>query len=500
MNGLAGLASGFAVALTPLHLACALVGAALGTAVGVLPGIGPAMTVALLLPATYALEPTAGLILLAGIYYGAMYGGSTTSILFNVPGESATIVTAIEGHRMTRHGRAGTALATAALGSFFARTVGTVLIAVTGPPLGTAALSLGPAEQLAIIVLAFAMVTTVLGDRVAPGLASLCLGLLIGSVGIDVQPGEARLTFGVPQLLDGVDVIVVAVAFFAVGESLHLVWTGEASVEAAGRTSSLRMTGAEWRRSLPAWLRGTLIGFPLGAIPAGGAELPTLLSYGLERRLSRHPQDWAADGKGAIEGVAGPEAANNASAAGTLVPLLALGVPTTATAAVLLAALQQYGLQPGPLLFRNAPALVYGLLASLLIGNAMLLVLNLPLATVWARLAAIRPAWLHAGILVLATVGTWTLHRSTADLVILSTLGVLAFAWRLLGCPTVPVVIGAILGPLAEQHLQRALTVADGDMLRVIGRPATAGLLIVALLVAVAAPLLRRRQRAPTGV
>ena len=493
MNALAGLASGFAIALTPLHLLCALAGAALGTAVGVLPGIGPAMTVALLLPVTWSLEPTAGIILLAGIYYGAMYGGSTTSILFNVPGESATIVTAIEGHKLTRRGRAGAALATAAIGSFVAGTIGTLLLALVGPALARGAVALGPAEQFALVVLAFAMVTTVLDERPVAGIASLCLGLLIGAVGIDAQTGAARLTFGIPVLLDGIDIIVVAVAFFAVGESLYLAWTGEVAPAPAGLAGALRMTADDWRRSVPAWLRGTALGFPLGAIPAGGAELPTLLSYGLERRLSRDPAAWTPAGEGAIEGVAGPEAANNASAAGTLVPLLALGVPTTATAAVLLAALQQYGLQPGPLLFRNAPDLVWGLLASLLIGNAMLLVLNLPLVGLWARLASIRPAYLHGGILVLATVGTWTIHRSAADLAVLTVLGTIAFLWRRLDCPTVPVVIGAILGPLGEQHLQRALVVANGDPLAVVRRPIAAGLLATAVLVAMVAYLARRR-------
>ena len=493
------LLDGLVVAFQPIHLLWALAGAALGTAVGVLPGVGPAMTVALLLPATFGLEPTSGMILLAGIYYGAMYGGATTSILFSVPGESATSVTAIEGHAMTRHGRAGTALATAAIGSFVAGTIGTLLIATIGPGLAQVALRMGPAEQFALIVLAFAMVTTVLGDRPWLGLASLCLGLLVGAVGIDVQTGEARLTLGVPQLLDGIDIIVVAVAFFAVSESLYLAWTGDVAPVALGPSGRIGLTRAEWRRSWPAWLRGTALGFPLGAIPAGGAELPTLLSFALEKRLAKEPADWTPVGPGAIEGVAGPEAANNASAAGTLVPMLALGIPTTATAAVLLVALQQYGLQPGPLLFRNAGDLVWALLASLLVGNAMLLVLNLPLAHWWARLAAIRPAYLHAGILVLATVGTWTLHRSIVDLAVLATLGVVGFAWRVLGCPAVPVVIGAMLGPLAEQHLQRALVVANGDWRAVVWRPGAASLLGVAALVAVGALVARRGARRPVA-
>ncbi len=478
-----GLLEGLAVALAPLNLLWALAGAALGTAVGVLPGIGPAMTVALLLPVTFSLTPASGMILLAGIYYGAMYGGSTTSILFNVPGESATIVTAIEGHKMTRRGRAGAALATAAIGSCVAGILGTLLIAVAGPGLATLALGMGPAEQFALIMLAFAMVSTVLGDRSVAGVASLSLGLLLGAIGIDSQTGDARLTLGIPQLLDGLDIVVIAVAFFAVGESIHLAATGVTTPAEEGTPSRTALTPGEWRRSIPAWLRGAAIGFPLGAVPAGGAELPTLLSYGLERRLTRHPGDWSADGDGAIEGVAGPEAANNASAAGTLVPLLALGIPTTATAAMLLAALQQYGLQPGPLLFRQEGALVWALLASLLVGNLMLLVLNLPLARMWARLAGIRPAMLHAGILVLATVGTWSLHRSAVDLAVLAVLGAIAFTWRMLGFPAVPVVIGAMLGPLAEQHLQRARIVANGSWPAILSRPATATILAVALVV-----------------
>ena len=486
---LRALGEGFAVALTPLHLWFALLGAVLGTAVGVLPGIGPAMTVALLLPVTFGIEPAGALILLAGIYYGAMYGGSTTSILFNVPGESATIVTAIEGNRMARRGRGGAALATAAIGSFVAGTIGTLLIVLLGPAIAALAVRFGPAEQFALIVIAFTVVTNVLGEDRVRGLASLCVGLLLGLVGIDQQTGAARLTFGVPQLLDGIDVVVIAAAFFAVGETLFLAWEGGGRATPVAERGTLRLTREDWRRSWPAWLRGTAIGFPMGAVPAGGAELPTLLSYGVERRLTRHPEEF---GHGAIEGVAGPEAANNASAAGTLVPLLALGVPTTATAAVLLAAFQQYGLQPGPLLFEREPQLVWGLLASLLIGNAMLLLLNLPLVGVWARLAAVPPAWLQGGILVLATVGTYSLHRSPVDLAVLFALGALAFAMRRLDFPVVPVVIGALLGPLAEQHLVRALAIAEGRWWLLLTRPAVAVMLAIAAAVVVVGALRTR--------
>ena len=469
MNGtLHDLAAGFAVALTPLHLGFALLGALLGTAVGVLPGIGPAMTVALLLPATFGVEPLGGLILLAGIYYGAMYGGSTTSILFNVPGESATIVTAIEGHQMARAGRGGVALATSAIGSFVAGIIGTLLIALLGPRMARLALAFGPAEQFALILLAFTVVTSVLGEDRLRGIASLCVGLLLGLVGIDAQTGTARLTFGVPQLLHGLDVVLIAAAFFAVGETLFLAWQEDDAPVAVAKRGPLRMSRADWRRSWPAWLRGTAIGFPMGALPAGGAELPTLISFGIERRLTRYPEEF---GHGAIEGVAGPEAANNASSAGTLVPLLALGIPTTATAAVLLAAFQQYGLQPGPLLFQREAQLVWGLLASLLIGNATLLVLNLPLVGLWARLATVRPALLHGGILVLATVRTYALHRSPVDLLVLFALGGLAFVMRIHAFPVVPVVIGALLGPLAEQHLIRALAIAEGRWMLLVARP-----------------------------
>lgn len=293
MNGtLPDLAAGFAVALTPLHLGFALLGALLGTAVGVLPGIGPAMTVALLLPATFGVEPTGGLILLAGIYYGAMYGGSTTSILFNVPGESATIVTAIEGHQMARAGRGGVALAMSAIGSFVAGIIGTLLIALLGPQMARLALAFGPAEQFALILLAFTVITSVLGEDRLRGIASLCVGLLLGLVGIDAQTGAARLTFAVPQLLDGLDVVLIAAAFFAVGETLFLAWQGDDAKVAVAKRGPLRMSRADWRRSWPAWLRGTAIGFPMGALPAGGAELPTLISFGIERRLTRYPEEF----------------------------------------------------------------------------------------------------------------------------------------------------------------------------------------------------------------
>jgi putative tricarboxylic transport membrane protein len=476
------LLQGFAVALSPANLGWGAAGVVLGTAVGVLPGIGPALTVALLLPVTYGLDPTAALIMFAGIYYGAMYGGSTTSILLNTPGESATIVTAIDGHQMARSGRAGAALATAAIGSFVAGTLATLALSLAAPLMVRLALAFGSAEYFSLMVLAFVTVTTVLGGSHLPGWVSLMIGLTLGFVGIDGLSGEARLTFGVPYLLDGIDPVIVAIGLFAVGETLWVVGRGPERDELLPVNGSLWMTREEWARSWKPWLRGTLIGFPMGALPAGGAELPTLMSYAIEQRLSSRPEEF---GRGAIEGVAGPEAANNASAAGTLVPLLTLGLPTSATAAVLLAAFQQFGLQPGPLLFEHEPRLVWGVIASLYVGNAMLLVLNLPLVGLWVQLLSIPRPWLYGGILVVASIGAFSVHRAAGDLVLLALLGLLGFGLRAINAPVAPVMIGLILGPAAEQHLRRALAISEGDWSVLLRQPLSAGLLALAALIAV---------------
>ena len=383
MDSFGLLWDGLAAAATPENLLYALIGVMLGTFIGVLPGIGPAMAVALLLPVTYTLEPVPAFIMFAGIYYGGMYGGSTTSILLNTPGESASVMTAIEGNKMAKRGRAAQALATAAIGSFIAGTIGTLLVAVLAPALADIAVEIGAPSYLAVMVLSMVLVTSVLGSSKLRGFIALFLGLTIGLVGMDLNTGQPRLSFDQPLLADRLDIVVVAVGIFAIGEAL---W-----VAAHMRRTPLEVTPVgqawmgrdDWGRSWRPWLRGTAIGFPFGAVPAGGAETPTFLSYLLERRLARKNDEF---GKGAIEGVAGPEAANNASAAGSFVPLLALGLPVTATAAIMLAALQQFGMQPGPQLMTEQPDLVWTLLASLLIGNAMLLLLNLPLAPLWAKL------------------------------------------------------------------------------------------------------------------
>jgi putative tricarboxylic transport membrane protein len=471
---------GFAVALAPINLFWALAGATLGTAVGVLPGIGPALTVALLLPVTYSLDPTAALIMFAGIYYGAMYGGSTTSILLNAPGETATVVTALEGHQMARSGRGGAALSTAAIGSFVAGTLATIALSMAAPLLVRLALAFGPAEYFALMLLAFALVCRSVGPSLTAGLLSLAIGLVLGFVGIDALSGDARLTFGIPYLLDGIDVVIVAVGLFAVGDALWDLSQRDVAADVIPIHGRVSMTREDWQRSWKAWLRGTALGFPLGALPAGGAELPTLLSYSIERRLSAHPDEF---GHGAIEGVAGPEAANNAAATGTLVPLLALGLPTSATAAVLLAAFQQFGLQPGPLLFTREPDLVWGLIASLYVGNVMLLVLNLPLVRLWVKLLAIPRPQLSAGILVIATLGAYSVHRALGDLVLLAGVGVLGYFLRRLDAPLAPLMIGLILGPIADQQLRRALAISGGDWSVFVTRPLAAALMLMTIVI-----------------
>jgi putative tricarboxylic transport membrane protein len=489
MDAFYSLAQGLAVALQPANLLFALIGVTLGTAVGVLPGIGPALTVALLLPVTFKLDPVGSLIMFAGIYYGGMYGGSTTSILLNTPGESSSIITSLEGHPMAKAGRGGPALATAAIGSFVAGTIATVALAFFAPLIVDFAISFGPEDYFALMVLAAVTVSAAFGSSTLRGLVSLFVGLTLGIIGIDLQSGQARLTLGIPDLLDGVAVTTVVVALFAIGETL-------ANAAAQRRTpetiepvrGSLWMSAEDWRRSWPAWLRGTGLGFPIGAMPAGGAEIPTFMSYALEKRLSKKPQEF---GKGAIEGVAGPEAANNASAAGTLMPLLTLGLPTTATAAIMLAGFQQYGLNPGPLLFATNPNLVWGLIASLFVANAMLLVLNLPLVGLWVRMLAIPRPWLYAGILVFATLGTLGANPSRFELIMLIAFGLMGYAMRRYDYPIAPIIVGLILGPLAEQQLRRALAISQGDPSVLLGSPIAVTIFAIAAM-ALAVPLILR--------
>lgn len=490
MNSFYSLAQGFAVALEPHNLMWAFVGTFLGTAIGVLPGIGPALTIALLLPVTVNVDPTGAFIMFAGIFYGAMYGGSTTSILLNTPGESGSMMTALEGNKMARNGRGAAALATAAIGSFVAGTIATIGITFLAPPIAELAFIFKPQDYFALMVLAFMSVSVVMGSSKVRGFIALFIGLALGLIGIDGQTGVSRLAFGLPDLLDGVDMTVVLVSLFAVGEALYVASRfAFAPPHLNPISGGLWMTREDWKRSWKPWIRGTALGFPIGALPAGGAEIPTFLSYTIERKLTRHPEDF---GNGAIEGVAGPEAANNAAAAGVLVPLLTLGLPTSATAAILLAAFQNYGLQPGPLLFINSGDLVWGLIASLYVGNIMLLILNLPLVGLWVRLLLIPRPYLYAGILIFSLVGIWGVSNSWLDLVLMFSIGCLGYVMRVYDFPIAPVLIGLILGPMAETQFRRALAIGQGDPLTLVSTPMSGVLIAVSLGLLVVPYLLRK--------
>ncbi|MBN9476603.1 MAG: tripartite tricarboxylate transporter permease [Burkholderiales bacterium] len=447
MDTFNALLSGFGVALQPMNLFWAFLGSVLGTAIGVLPGIGPALTIALLLPVTVQIAPTAAFIMFAGVLYGAMYGGSTTSILLNAPGESGSMMTALEGNKMARSGRGAAALATAAIGSFVAGTIATLALSFVAPAIAELAFVFGPSDYFALMVLSFTSVSVVLGTSRVRGFIALFLGLAMGVVGIDAQTGQARLAFGSPDLLDGIELTVVLVSLFAVGEILYVASRySQAPPRINPLSGGTWMTRQDWKRSWKPWVRGTALGFPIGALPTGGTEIPTFLSYTIERKLCKHPDEF---GKGAIEGVAGPEAANNAAAAGVLVPLLTLGLPTSATAAVLLAAFQSYGLQPGPFLFTNSGDLVWALIASLYIGNLMLLVLNLPLVGLWVRLLLIPRPYLYAGILTFAMVGIWGVATSWTDMAMMFGIGLMGYVMRVYDFPIAPVLIGLILGAAA---------------------------------------------------
>ena len=478
------LLQGFAAAITPANLLWCLVGCALGTAIGVLPGIGPAVAVAMLLPITGKVDITASMIFFSGIYYGAMYGGSTTSILLNTPGETASMVTAMEGNKMAKSGRAGAALATAAIGSFVAGSVATVVVTLFAPFVADFAVKLGPPEYFLLMLLAFTTVSAVLGKSTLRGLTALFIGLAAGCIGLDQISGQGRYTGGIPELLDGIEIVLVAVGLFAVAEVLYAVLYEGRVVESQNKLSRVHMTARDWRRSVPAWLRGTAIGTPFGCIPAGGTEIPTFLSYATEKKLAKDPRDKAEFGtRGAIEGVAGPEAANNATVTAALIPLLTLGIPTSNTTAILLGAFQNYGIQPGPQLFTTSAALVWALIASLYIGNVMLLVLNLPMVGLWVKLLKIPKPQLYAGILIFATVGAYGMRQSAFDLVLLFVIGVLGVVMRRFDFPTAPVVVGMILGPLAEAQLRNAMSIGEGSAAVFFQRPMSLVLILVILAV-----------------
>ena len=486
------LLQGFGTALSLTNLLWALFGCALGTAVGVLPGIGPATTVAMLLPITAKVDITASMIFFAGIYYGAMYGGSTTSILLNTPGETASMVTAMEGNKMAKSGRAGQALATAAIGSFVAGTIATVVVTLFAPVVAEYAVKLGPPEYFLLMVLAFTTVSAVLGKSTVRGLAALFIGLAVGLIGMDQISGQPRYTGGKAEFLDGIEIVLVAVGLFAVAEVLHAVLFEGKIVETQNRLTRVHMDKRDWRRSIPAWLRGTAIGAPFGCIPAGGTEIPTFLSYATEKKLAKGEDKAEFGGKGAIEGVAGPEAANNATVTAALIPLLTLGIPTSNTTAVLLGAFQNYGINPGPQLFTSSAALVWALIASLYIGNIMLLVLNLPMVGLWVKLLKVPRPQLYAGILIFATVGAYGMRQSAFDLFLLYAIGILGVVMRRFDFPTAPVVVGMILGPLAEAQMRNAVALGEGSWWIFLQRPMSLTLVVIVALVLIVPRVMRR--------
>ena len=487
------LLQGFGTALSLTNLLWALFGCALGTAVGVLPGIGPATTVAMLLPITAKVDITASMIFFAGIYYGAMYGGSTTSILLNTPGETASMVTAMEGNKMAKSGRAGQALATAAIGSFVAGSIATVVVTLFAPVVAEYAVKLGPPEYFLLMVLAFTTVSAVLGKSTVRGLAALFIGLAVGLIGMDQISGQPRYTGGKAEFLDGIEIVLVAVGLFAVAEVLHAVLFEGKIVETQNRLTRVHMDKRDWRRSIPAWLRGTAIGAPFGCIPAGGTEIPTFLSYATEKKLAKGEDRAEFGTKGAIEGVAGPEAANNATVTTALIPLLTLGIPTSNTTAILLGAFQNYGIQPGPQLFSTSAALVWALVASLYIGNVMLLVLNLPMVGLWVKLLRIPKPQLYAGILIFATVGAYGMRQSSFDLFLLYVIGAIGVVMRRFDFPTAPVVVGMILGPLAEAQLRNAMSIGEGKWSVFVERPVSIFLIVVIVTVLLLPRILRWR-------
>src|SRR3954470_14742855 len=494
MELLQNLAVGFGVALTPANLFFALTGALIGTLIGVLPGIGPIATIAMLLPLTFHLEPTSGLIMLAGIFYGAQYGGSTTAILVNLPGETSSVVTCIDGHQMARQGRAGSALAIAALGSFFAGTVATAIIAMFAPPLASVGQSFGAPEYFSLLVLGLVAAVVLAHGSVIKAIAMIILGLLLGLVGTDGQTAAQRFTFDLTQLSDGIDFAVLAIGVFGVGEIIANLAQGEhrrSTIEQ--RIVRLWPTRDDFRLAWPAVLRGTALGSLLGILPGGGATLSSFAAYVLEKKFARDPSRF---GRGAVEGVAGPESANNAGAQTSFIPMLTLGIPGNAVMALVIGAMTIHGIQPGPQVMTERPTLFWGMVASMWIGNLMLLVINLPLIGIWVQLLKVPYRFLYLAVLLFCAIGVYTIGNSAFAVLLAAFFGVLGFIFVRLDCEPAPMILGFVLGPLMEDNLRRAMRISSGDPLIFINRPISLGLLIAAgtLLVLVALPAIRGKR------
>ncbi|MGV2863848.1 tripartite tricarboxylate transporter permease [Achromobacter sp. ESBL13] len=493
MELLQNLMLGFSVAFTPENLSYAFLGCLLGTLVGVLPGLGPVPTIAMLLPITYVLPPTAGLIMLAGIYYGTQYGGSTTAILVNLPGETSAVVTVLDGHQMARNGRAGAALSLAAIGSFFAGSVATVLIAAFAPPLAEVAFAFGPAEYFSLMALGLIGAVVLASGSLPKAICMILLGLLLGMVGTDVNSGVARYDFSIPELQDGIDFAIVAMGVFGLSEIMANLEQKENRVEITDKVGSLYPSRQEFREAAPAIVRGTALGSALGILPGGGSVLSAFASYTLEKKLSKQPERF---GKGHPAGLAGPESANNAGAQTSFIPLLTLGIPGNAVMALMVGAMTIHNIQPGPQVMTSHPELFWGLIASMWIGNLMLVILNLPLIGIWVKLLRVPYRMLFPAILVFCTIGVYSLNYNVFDIFMFAIFGIIGYVWSKLGCEGAPLLLGLVLGPMMEENFRRALLLSRGEFSTFVTRPLSATLLALAaiLLVLVMLPALRKKR------
>ncbi|MEY4625817.1 MAG: hypothetical protein RL061_1342 [Pseudomonadota bacterium] len=491
MELLDNLALGFSTALTLQNLLYCFLGVLLGTMIGVLPGLGPIATIAMLLPATYALPPIAALIMLAGIYYGAQYGGSTTAILVNIPGESSSVVTAIDGYQMARRGRAGVALFTAGFGSFFAGCVATLVLAAFAAPLAQVAFKFGPAEYFSLMVLGLVGAVVLASGSLIKAIGMIVLGLLLGLIGTDVNSGAARYSFDIPELTDGIGFVAIAMGVFGFAEIMNNLEQKEKRETFLDKVTSLWPSKEDFKRMMPSILRGTGIGSILGVLPGGGAPLAAFAAYSLEKKTSKHSAEF---GKGAIEGVAGPESANNAASQTSFIPLLTLGIPPNAVMALMVGAMTIHNIQPGPQVMTSNPALFWGLIASMWIGNLMLIILNLPLIGVWVKMLTIPYRHLYPAILVFCCIGVYTVNNTNFDIFMTAIFGIAGYLFFKLGCEAPPLLLGFVLGPMMEENFRRALLLARGDFTVFLTRPLSLGLLIaaVALVVIVTLPAVKK--------
>jgi putative tricarboxylic transport membrane protein len=494
MELLANLSLGFGVALQGGNILYCFIGVVLGTLIGVLPGIGPVATIAMLLPATFVLPPVSALIMLAGIYYGAQYGGSTTAILVNLPGEVSSVVTCLDGYQMARQGHAGKALAVAAIGSFFAGTVATFLIAAFAPPLAELALKFGPADYFSLMVLGLLAAVVLAHGSLSKAIAMIILGLLIGLIGTDVNSGVARYSFGMAELIDGVGIGPIAMGVFGFGEIIrNLDAGGEQREIFTKRVTGLMPTWADMKQSFPAIVRGTMLGSFLGILPGGGPVLGAFSAYTLEKKLAKDPSRF---GKGAIEGVAAPEAANNAAAQTSFIPLLTLGIPSNPVMALMIGAMIIHGIQPGPQIMTANPQLFWGMIASMWVGNLLLVVLNLPMIGIWVKLLTIPYRLLYPAILIFCCIGVYSISNAWMDVLLAAGFGFLGYLWSKLDCEAAPLLLGFVLGPMMEENLRRALLLSRGDPIVFFTRPISASLLVLSfiLLVIVMAPAVRKKR------